>query len=390
MSDRCANCPNRGKKIIAPEPARSIHGAKLSLISDSPSRADLESRRPFMGGSGNALGRALQAIGLKRGHCHLTSATLCDSGRDPKEIAAAAKICRPRLLAEIIAAAAPVIVPMGSIALANALGTNKKLQISKWRGSVSEVKFGAAVPAVVQSSNQAGDPALLDAGTAALVAPTIGLDFVRRSPHWQPILEIDFSRLARLLNEGFTPPELQPGRRIIIAKDLDCLAESLDLLASDAVSFDVETVGLGPVETPLVCFGLSDGNLTIVVPWSRGRDGREPWWHGPTAAELVSSALNSRIMVTHNGPAFDHIVAARYGVRFDQWDDTLLMSHAIRSHLPKNLGHVVTTYCDVGPWKQLEDRTATLERLWTYNARDCLYTAMAYRAMKPELELEAA
>jgi hypothetical protein len=93
-------------------------------------------------------------------------------------------------------------------------------------------------------------------------------------------------------------------------------------------------------------------------------------------------------MVTHNGPGFDHLVLSRYGFTWEDWEDTMLMSHALRGHMPKNLAWVVTTagggMLDVGPWKQLEDRGADITRLHIYNARDTLYMMLAYRELTKE------
>lgn len=195
------------------------------------------------------------------------------------------------------------------------------------------------------------------------------------------------ARVGRLLNlQGpFLAPEEIEGRAVVIPKSLSELAGVLKGFRGDFLACDVETVGLGPYSTPLVCFGLSDGDLSVVVPWSRGRDGKERFWPDDRPIRLVNEALKGRSMVTHNGPAFDHIVLKRYGVLWEKWEDTLIASHVLRSHLPKNLAHVVTTYCDVPPWKQLEDRTATIDRLHLYNGRDVLYTALAWREIRKEL-----
>jgi hypothetical protein len=198
------------------------------------------------------------------------------------------------------------------------------------------------------------------------------------------VLEIDVARIGRVLDHGFTAPEDSPERKLWIPKTRDSLRAALASLAHRAVSFDVETVGLGPTQTALVCYGLSDGALTVVIPWSKASNGLEPFWKdgGREAAELTSEALAYRAAVTHNGPAFDHIVAARYGIRIQRWEDTLLLAHAMAGHMPKNLAHVVTLYLDVPPWKQLEDRGVDIERLHVYNGRDCLYTALAWEASR--------
>jgi hypothetical protein len=196
------------------------------------------------------------------------------------------------------------------------------------------------------------------------------------------VLETDIARVGRVLEHGFVAPEDEPGRELLIAKTREQLRAGLARLGP-VVSGDVETVGLGPTATALVCLGFSDGRLTVVVPWSKASNGLEPFWLDPSgvAAEL-SAMLATRIMVSHNGPAFDHIVMARYGIRITAWDDTLLASHALAGHMPKNLAHVATQHLDVPPWKQLEDRGASIERLWVYNGRDCLYTILAWFEMR--------
>jgi hypothetical protein len=107
-------------------------------------------------------------------------------------------------------------------------------------------------------------------------------------------------------------------------------------------------------------------------------------------AELTSAALlKAPAVITHNGPAFDHVVATRYGIgdwEKIRWEDTLQLAHALESHLPKGLAAVVTRHgIDVAPWKELEDRGVDIERLWIYNGRDCLYTTLLWHAMSERL-----
>lgn len=360
----CAHCPAGKGKLVRPESASTK--ARLAVVGEGPGRNELEQGRPFVGASGRLLARGLRTLGLSREDVHWTNAVPCECKE--RDLKAATKACSARLRLELAQSGAPVVLTVGAYGLMGAAGHTKKPAILRWRGSVIETE------------------------SKTLIAPTIHPAFVMhgRSPAWAPVLELDVARVGRLLQSGFTPPELQSGRRIEIAKTESDLARLLSALAPGHVGFDVETLGLGPTQTPLVCFALSDGQLTIVVPWSSARDGLYPFWERPKAiARQVSAALSSRTTVTHNGPAFDHIVAARYGIEIRRWDDSLLASHALRAHLKKNLSHVVTLALDVGPWKELEDRTATLERLWIYNARDTLYTILTWKKLHQELR-EAA
>lgn len=424
----CLNCPGRDAKCVPPERASAAASggrARLVVVGEAPGRHELEKGRPFIGKSGKMLEGGLRTIGLTRSEVHWTNAILCDV--DPKGMAKAAKLCRARLQAELAEAGAPVVMPVGAWGLQGAMELATKPQILKWRGTVNPHDYrgrhGAGLDSksgssgsTPESSAVAGDRAAQperavrpvevrpkERDTAAhtsagpevrsLVCPTIHPAFVMRAPAWEPIIELDVARVGRVLRQGFTPPEEKPNHTLLIPRTIESLhAAMARLLPGAPCSFDVETVGLGPTHTALVCFGLSDSRTTIVVPWSREANGIDSWWcqDAPAVAAAVSRAFADRVCVTHNGPAFDHIVAARYGIRIAQWDDTLLAAHALAGHMKKNLHHVVTTAgdgaIDVIAWKQLEDRTATLERLWIYNGRDCLYTILAWLEMRKELQ----
>lgn len=354
---KCDGCPALGGKLLPP----IGKGRRLAIIGEAPTRNDCKAGRIFSGNADRQIGRVLRANGLGVGDIHFTNAVACECKL--KERQKAAKHCRPRLEAEL--AEAEVIVALGNHATRNTVGWSKSTPIQRWRGSVYEKPREGL--------------------QGQLVLPLMTPYDVQQTPRWMPIWESDWARVARVAASGFTPIELQPGRRIAIAETEAALVAGLDRINwADSVACDVETVGLGPTETDLVCLGLSDGKETLVVPWSRSTNGREDWWSNPGwVARAISERLAVTSMVTHNGPNFDHIVLRRYGFSWKAWDDTLLVSHVMASHLPKFLSHVVTASgLDVGPWKELEDRSAARERLWIYNGRDTCYTKLAFDRLK--------
>jgi uracil-DNA glycosylase family 4 len=303
------------------------------------------------------INRLLRLNGARGDEVHYTNAILC--GARLKDLKEARKCCEPRLQLELAAVAPAAVIALDSLATQSTLASPRPTAISKYRGSV----------------NKLGE---------MLVLPVMHPAEVRNNPKWRPTFEIDIARAVRLVRDGWTTPEEADGRRIIVCDTIDALAMGLESLRSSAaIGFDVETVGLGPTETSLVCYGVGDSRTAVVVPWA-SRDGRYQHWAdgGREAARLTSELLLPRVMVTHNGPAFDHIIAARYGISFGKWDDTLLMSHAKAGHLPKNLAHVVTQVADVPPWKTLDDRKAEMARLHYYCGRDVLFMQIAYEAMK--------
>lgn len=371
----CDTCPARLGKCVPPEPPPAGGRAQLAVVGEFPRGAELESGKPLSSGGGRMLTRGLKTIGLNHHDIHWTSAILCKPPFDAKGLASAGKHCAERLRLELAASGAPAVVPLGPIGLKGILASKAKLQILKWRGSVSTVHLG----------ERALSGALAD-GRGTYVLPTLDPGFVLRAPKWGPVLETDIARVGRVLEHGFLAPEDWEGREIVIAKTRAALTSALARLGG-CVSFDVETLGLGPTQTPLVCFGVSDGRLTVVIPWSKASNGLDSFWVDPAGvAAECSATLAPRITVTHNGPAFDHIVAARYGIHIGAWEDTLLASHALAGHMPKNLAHVVTQHLDVPPWKQLEDRGASIERLWIYNGRDCLYTILVWFELQKALK----
>lgn len=363
----CASCPAREGICVPPE--RAAVAARIAVVGEAPGRNELLEGRPFIGASGRMLSRGLRTIGIARTDVHWTNAVLCDCKKE--DLPKARKACAERLRRELAAVAPDAIVPVGALGLHSAMALARKPQILKWRGSVSEIQFAG--------------------GRRTFVLPTIHPAFVMRAPKWGPVLEVDIARVGRILRDGFEAPEDSPKRRFVVPKTLDALDAALaSMLPRVDVSGDVETVGLGPTRTALVCTGFSDSITTIVVPWSKASNGIEPFWGFPDRVlERLGNFLAARTCVTHNGPAFDHIVFARYGIRLGKWDDTLLAAHATEGHMPKNLAHVVTANAelDVPPWKQLEDRGVDIERLWFYNGRDCLYTILAWMKLKGLVKL---
>lgn len=306
--------------------------------------------------------RQLHRLGLSRANVHLTNAVMCDCRM--KDRKAAAKACSGRLKLELEALPAGVpVVAFDSLATRYSVGWSKTTPIAKWRGSVA-------------------------ATAARPVLPLMHPAEVKRAPKWAPVWDQDWERVGRVLEGGFTPPEEMPGRRLWVPMGLAEAEEALASLAPGAVSADVETVGLGPTETALVCLGFSDGNLTVVLPWSTESNGKDPFWPdgGARVVRAANAMLADRIMVTHNGPTFDWLVMRRYGFQWKRWDDTLSMTHVLAGHLPKNLAHVVTAAgLDVGPWKMLENRGEDVARLHFYNGQDVLYTILAYNKLRVTL-----
>ena len=367
----CANCPGRDSKCAPPEPADGR--ARLAVVGESPGYNELRRGRPFIGKSGKLMVRGVGNAVLKRHEVHWTNAVLCEV-KPGKELAAARKCCAERLRRELQAVAPKVVWAVGAHGLKSILGSRMKGGIIKWRGSVSTIKWQDGAPADWADSGVAD----------AYLCPTIHPAFAMRDPRYTPILELDGDRVARVLHDGWKPPELQADRELRIAKsEKDVIAGLDEMSAASHVGFDVETVGLGATHTRLVSLAISDGRLSLALPWSTASDGQICHWQddGVHLSRLLSWWMQQRVAITHNGPIFDHIVAERYGIVIGDWEDTIQLAHALESQFPKGLDTVATRYLDVPPWKHYE-HSKSLDDLLIYNARDSLYTALLWHAMK--------
>lgn len=352
----CKECPLRRQSCVRTE----RHGRpELAIVGEAPGQTEVQQGAPFVGPSGQVLDRILSAIGVEREEVLWTNAALCEPTRE-KELRKAAKLCSERLQREL--EGVQHVIPVGGYALQSVLRLPRKPSILKWRGFV--------VP---------------DGGR--VITPTIHPAFMLRSPLWSDVIGLDFARIRRIRREGFLPPEKLHGRTRVLVKSVEALRRETAKLGQ-VIALDVETTEEPATENQLICFSMTDGDgaHTVVVPWSLDAGGNGLFF-GPRQSEVVdimNEVLATRVAVTHNGPSFDHIVLARYGIEVGEWEDTLIAHHAFASHMPQRLSHVVSIYCDTTAWK--EEREDSMRDLYRYNGRDTLYTALAWKAMQPDLE----
>lgn len=366
----CQACPLKEAPCVRSE---LYPKAKLVVCGEAPGHTEVERGIPFCGASGRAVEKLLPR-GLSRSDVSWTNAVLCKPERD-KQLPAARKACFDRLQGELLSGP-HIIVATGAYALQSAALLKRRPKIQEWRGSVIDL----------QKSDIKADKEWQGHKIDRLVLPTIHPAFVMRSPLWAPVIHTDFERIGRVLRDGWIAPEKHEGRRMLLVNNVDELRELLKQF-DDVVAIDVETTGLGATSTDLVCLSISDTRLTIVCPWSMTSAGTGHYWgkRQVEVAMILTAALRERSAITHNGPPFDHIVLKRSGIVIEDWDDTLLAHHAFASHMPKRLSHVATMYLDVPPWKH-EKHNDNLRKLYFYNGRDSLYTALSWREMQRDLQ----
>lgn len=390
---RCDICPAKDRVVVPPTWANGK--PRLVIVGEKPGRRELFVGRSFVGPSGKLLDRALRDAGIDRDACHVTNACLCVPKYEHEEALATA-CCAPRLAAEVAPLDAP-IVALGKEAARSVLGV-KSILLARgfvWKAQeIDEKKLKAAAKKAADD----GDGSLAAINDLHLearrhyagktVLPTLHPAFILRAPTWGPVLALDMRRAARVAEAHPHPIPLADDGYYSVVGDAKGLEQALSSFGP-TVATDVETDGVDPLKCKLLCVGISDGKRTVVAyPYRRAM------------GEVIRNAFAERTVVTHNGPAFDHLVLQRYGITVNKWEDTLLAHHAFASHLPQRLDHVVSEYCDASPWKvkhgkrgAAEEKGASPwqlggEELCLYNNKDVRLTIKAWFAMQPDLEVE--
>lgn len=352
----CDDCPCRGVPVVPP--TLPADGPDAVLVGMEPGYTEERERRPFCGPSGKKIDQLLERHGLDRKRMHVTNAALCRPRKDEHR-PAAFKCCLPRLQRELDQYPASVpIMPMGAPAFQSVFG--KKVPITSARG-------------FVWRKNRRD------------ILPTIHPAFVLRDSLQFPLLSRDIRRLALRIKQGFI--ELDNPGIYYTPRTPKALAEVLAKFMGEEVALDIETSEDPPTEATLSCIGLSDGTTTAVVPWNE------------FFRDQLATFVRSKVIITHNGPAFDHIVLARYGIEVDRWEDTLVAHHVYASHFRQALEHCVSFYLDAPPWKRILGKAATGDEkgrpkkfgedetlLFKYNALDAYLTFKLWRAMQADLE----
>lgn len=178
------------------------------------------------------------------------------------------------------------------------------------------------------------------------------------------------------------------------------------------VGWDVETLGVDPLTSPITCIGLSDGKLVISVPWDSYSTKTQGYVHGcadsraplrSAIREAVKLVLSSqRTQVTQNG-SYDVLAMRARGLPgrndFDTlhahkilWPEIPANLEAIGVHLLPNLDRRWKTIFRAGRDDDAKGsdvfRDSNEIDLRNYNALDAWVTAAAYYALSAELAIE--
>jgi uracil-DNA glycosylase family 4 len=358
----CDECPLNGSAVVPPTPASACSVPDAVLIGQEPGVEELRQGRPFIGPSGRKVDKMLAKHGLVRERMHITNAALCLPRQDEDRLKAV-KCCAPRLQRELESIPKNVpIVPMGAYAFMSVYG--RKMPITLVRGFQWE-KDGREI------------------------YPTLHPAFVLRDHVQSPLFSRDFRRVAQRIQQGYLT--IDAPKSFSVPRTVDELKRLLTKFGP-RVACDIETSEDPPTRATLLCIGLSDGKMTVVIPWY------------PFFRHQLDQFFKTHTIVGHNFFAFDSIVLEKHGITSQMTDlcvpkleDTLIGHHVFASHMPQRLDHLASFYCDTTPWKVKFGKRASDEKgkpkvpqneeeLFKYNALDVYLTAIIDQRYQVDLQ----
>jgi len=347
--------------------------ARLVLIGEAPGR-------PFVGRAGKLLNRILGDAGITR----LPYLTNVVKYRPPdndfdlfrRHAPTVLQWSKQELFDELASVEPEIVVPLGNEAISALLG---KRGITKLRGSIYRVEIGGRECTVIPTFH----PANLLPG---------------RSPRNYGLALHDLKTVAEALRG--IPITYEEEDRILINPTFKETMEWLNT-AGEVIAFDIERIG-GTV----ACLGIADGvHNALVIPFVRQvGDLLESYWTLEEELALLSKLkrfFSSRRRFVGQNASFDLWYLGKLGIGCaDFYLDTMLAHHTLDSASAHDLGFLASLYTsrpyfkDQIKWrdaKEDEDDSAALEidsidRLWRYNATDCLATWEIAQKLEAELE----
>ena len=380
---RCDVCPlARGGAPVAPVAVEGKGRSRLAIVGESPSQADVEQGRPFVGPDGIEEGKALAVGGWTRTDFRWTHAIACrppgkgvytfylqslkarnrkrkQRGQEP--LPTPLDCCAPRLADDL--QGAEFIISLGTFAAKAVLPGHK--------GSILPIR---------------GGPVLRDDGVKVL--PTLHPSFVRRAARWREAYRVDHERARRWADnrlEWEDPQTLYRPSVQQLAQYLGIVWQGGTWVADPArsrpLAWDYETDGIEALDCNVRCIGIGTAGTAIIVPFL-SVDGRSRFY-APAEEEQINRVLRAWMVgpglkIGHNSGYYDTLVAEQHlGVTPTPQLDTILLHRLVKAELPHSLQYLGSTLTDVIAWKAGKEATTATEDadLWLYNARDAAVTA---------------
>lgn len=356
--------------------------AKIMIVGEAPTDADIIGGRPFLGTSGAELSRMLQEAGIYASSTFMTTVVRvpAPNGR-PDEFVAMKKseitqhhihygdkFVLPavrdgieRLRREVELCAPTVIVAVGNLAL---WALTETWGVASRRGSMMPMALQTSLPHV------------------PTVVPIITPAAVQRQWSQRQIVVHDLRRVKSIAEKGgVTPPDYQ----FIIRPDYGTVLSVLSQLYTQVqerkgkIAVDLETraghiacIGLAWSDTQAICIPL----MCLERP--------EGYWPEAHEAQIIFALYQ---LLTHENCEVigqNFLYDMQYFYRHYHFlpnltRDTMIAQHSMFSQMSKSLDFLSSLYCEYhNYWKdegrEWDPATTPEDTYWTYNCKDCVIT----------------
>jgi len=334
------NWSERRVEGIGPVPA------KIMFIGEAPGEHEDKLGIPFVGLAGQVLDGILAEVGIDRASIYITNIAKHRpkdndfSAFDVGYLAQALEEVRE----EITRVRPNIIVLAGAIPLHYILD---KKDITKYRGSVLESKYGKCIPIMHPAA-------------------------IARDWKWRPITVCD---IAKVKKEAEYPAIRREERNIVVMPSYEMVITALDGISKNKnkISFDIET------ETGQInCIALAISFQTAIsIPFWFGASGS--LWSSEQELEIWSKLKYiledpSIPKIAQNAQYDMTILRDKYNIRVKGlWLDTMIAFHALYPELPKNLALMTSLYTDI-PYYKYMIKSDDMTEFFRYNALDALAT----------------
>ncbi len=344
--------------------------AKIILIGEAPSNAEMVAYRPFVGPSGKVLDRCLHHAGIARAECYITNvhSEPINKGRSvlPKAMLEVPEDDYFRLVdtfKEFRDDA--IIIPLGGTATNLIAGHT---EILKWRGS--------PLPCAFERFNQTVIPTIHPAAT------------LRGTFLWQYFIISDLQKAKRWSKgEG-----VFPNKNFIVGTSAEEAIEYLHMIEQlDEYAWDIEIWN-----NQISCISFAPNpeeamSIALINMHKPGRNYFTPQeeaeiWRGLARTLGTDSfKIGQNLMFDASWMYHFHHIITRGEI-----GDTMLAHHIMYPDFPKGLDFLCSIYTDGEYYK--EDRKlwkklkVDQERFWRYNARDSTDTYQVWNALQDELD----
>lgn len=350
---------------------------KIALLGEAWGKDEAVLGLPFVGMSGQELGRMLEDVGLKKSECLLLNVLNLRPGQwwakhhntvPPKDSNDLKYVTLP--LKEAKALAPGYALP--PISTGSYLHPLLLPELDRLRGALDQFKqqggniivaLGATALWACTGSggitkNRGTIMAASLQGNLKMLA-TYHPAAVLRAWDLRPIVLADLAKAAR---ESQSPNITRTRRTIFIEPTFEELLwfEREHIAGASALSIDIET-GWG--QTTCIGFATSP-QVSLVVPFFHGPSSYWSPEEEPKVWRWVQRQLARPIRKIGQNFMYDLQRLLRDGFRpwLKEMDDTMLLHHSLYQELDKNLGFLGATYCNESSWKQLRPRGEKTEK----------------------------